>query len=65
MGRKRNWSGWQGRENDMEWNLRLAVGVGRVVQTDTTGNAGVAGVHTSIKYNLMLKGLLMCYGSDP
>lgn len=40
-------------------------GVGRVVQTDTTGNAGVAGVHTSIKYNLMLKGLLMCYGSDP
>lgn len=39
--------------------------VGRVVQADTTGNAGVAGVHTSIKYSLMLKGLLMCYGSDP
>lgn len=36
--------------------------VGRVVQADTTGNAGV---HTSIKYSLMLKGLLMCYGSDP
>lgn len=39
--------------------------VGRVVQADTTGNAGVAGVHTSIKYSLMLKGLLMCYRSDP
>ena len=43
----------------MEWRGR-----GGLLQTDSIGNSGVAGVQPSIKCNLMLQGMFTCYVSD-
>lgn len=51
-------------ENCVKGNLRLAFGGWGLFQTDCTGNSGVAGVQPSVKWNLMLRGTLMCCVSD-
>lgn len=43
----------------VEWR-----GWGGLLQTDSIGNSGVAGVQPSIKCNLMLQGMFACYVSD-
>lgn len=52
---EREGEGWQRKENSSEGNLRLTVvgrrGWGELLQTDSTGNSGVAGVQPSIKCN--------------
>lgn len=40
------------------------VGWGGLLQTDSIGVSGVAGVQPSIKCNLMLHGMFTCYVSD-
>ncbi len=43
----------------VEWRRQ-----GGLLQTDDIWNSGVTGVQPSIKCNLMLQGMFMCYVSD-